>query len=95
MVKKINYKMNVQCNINELDLSNELCVTHDQNYNMEDPYWIVGSAIIFKPQFDSCLDDYIGIISNCDILIFSNYNELNTTLKNDKILKNNEILFTG
>ena len=26
---------------------------------MENPYWIVDSAIIFKPEFNECLDDYI------------------------------------
>ena len=51
---------------------------------MGDPYWIVDDAMIFKPQFNECLDNYIDIISNCRILIFSNNDDLHTSLKNNK-----------
>ena len=47
------------------------------------PYWIVDDAIIFKPEFNSCLDDYAQIISNYKILFFSNYNDPYIALQNN------------
>ena len=52
---------------------------------MENPYWIVDSAIIFKPEFNDSLDKYTYIISNCRKLIFSNYNDPHMCLKNNNI----------
>ena len=52
---------------------------------MEDPYWIICDAIIFKPKFNSCLDKYTHIMSDCRILIFSNYNDPHTALKNNNL----------
>ena len=52
---------------------------------MEDPYWIVDDAIIFKPSFNECLDNYVDIISKHPILIFSNYNDPNISLKNKNL----------
>ena len=45
--------------------------------------WIVDQSIIFKPEFNSSLDDYSNIISNYRILIFSNYNNPYICLKNN------------
>ena len=53
--------------------------------NPNNKYWIVGDAIIFKPEFNSCLDDYIGIISNYPILYFSNYNDPHQALRNKNL----------
>ena len=58
--------------------------------NMEPQYWIVDSAIIFKPSFNECLDDYIDIMSNCRILIFSNYNDPHIALKNNNSCYHND-----
>jgi len=49
--------------------------------NPNNKYWIVEDAIIFKPEFNESLDNYSDIISNCRILIFSNYKDPPTTLK--------------
>ena len=43
---------------------------------MNEDYWIYEDSIIFKPEFDKPLDDYIEIISNYKKLIFSNYDNL-------------------
>jgi len=48
---------------------------------MDPPYWIVDDAIIFKPQFNSCLDDHKQIISNYKRLIFSDYNDPHVALE--------------
>ena len=50
---------------------------------MREPYWIVDSTIIFKPEFNKYLDDYSDIISNYKILYFSNYINPHITLKNN------------
>ena len=50
---------------------------------MENSYWIVGETIIFKPQFNECLDNYTDIISNYKILYFSNYNDPLIAFKNN------------
>ena len=49
------------------------------------PFWIIDSAIIFKPSFNDSLDDYTDIISNYRILIFSNYDDPHTSFKNKNI----------
>ena len=62
---------------------------------MDPSYWIIEDAIIFKPEFNSCLDDYTSIISNYRILIFSNYNDPYQTLKNNNMFNiKNYKLFT-
>ena len=35
------------------------------------PYWFKDNKLIFKPNFDEELDDYYGLISQYDELIFS------------------------
>ena len=57
---------------------------------MDPPYWIIGEAIIFKPKFNECLDDYSDIISNYRILIFSNYIDPYKTLKNNNDMYNED-----
>jgi hypothetical protein len=44
-------------------------------------YWISGSKIIFKPEFNKPLDEFYELISKYNELIFSDYNDLNTLLK--------------
>ena len=44
-------------------------------------YWIYKNKIIFKPNFNDKLDNYIDIISNYDELIFSNYDDFNITIE--------------
>ena len=46
-----------------------------------DDYWIYENKIIFKPNFNNKLDDYIDIISKYNELIFSNYDNYNITIK--------------
>ena len=48
---------------------------------MDSPYWIIDDAIIFKPEFNECLDNYLDIISNYRILYFSNYDDPHLVLK--------------
>ena len=44
-------------------------------------YWIYENKIIFKPNFNAKLDDFIDIITKCNELIFSDYNDYNITIK--------------
>ena len=44
-------------------------------------YWIYENKVIFKPNFNDNLDDYIDIISKYNELIFSNYDDYNITIK--------------
>src|SRR3990167_8635405 len=44
-------------------------------------YWIYENKIIFKPEFNNKLDDYVNIISKYNELIFSNYDNYNITIK--------------
>jgi len=62
---------------------------------MDSPYWTVDDAIIFKPEFDSSLDDYTSIISNYRILIFSNYSDPHQALKNNNIYDDEEDMCVG
>ena len=50
---------------------------------MEGQYWIIDDAIIFVPEFNDYLDEYIDVISNYEILYFSNYNDPYIALKNN------------
>ena len=50
------------------------CIENISNLISAKPYWIIDTTIIFRPEFNECLDDYTHIISNYRILIFSNYN---------------------
>ena len=63
------------------------------NLLVRKPYLIVGDAIIFESKFNNSLDNYTKTISNCRILIFSNYSDPYLALKynNDhlKVLENN------
>src|SRR3972149_3570538 len=43
--------------------------------------WIYENKIIFKPNFNAKLDNYIDIITKCNELIFSNYYDYNITIK--------------
>ena len=44
-------------------------------------YWIYENKIIFKSNFNDKLDNYLNIISKCDELIFSNYDDFTITIK--------------
>src|SRR3990167_1789965 len=44
-------------------------------------YWIYENKIIFKPHFNNKLDNYLDIISKCNELICSNYDDYNITIK--------------
>src|SRR3990167_1427749 len=44
-------------------------------------YWIYENKVIFKPDFNDKLDDYIDIISKHNELIFSNYDDCIITIK--------------
>ena len=48
---------------------------------MEKFYWTISDIIIFKPEFDSALNDYIEIIFQYKKIIFSNYNDPEITIK--------------
>src|SRR3990167_2188447 len=51
-------------------------------------YWIYENKIIFKPYFSNKLDTYLNIISKYNELIFSNYNDLDITIKtNNKFFR--------
>ena len=50
---------------------------------MSKPYWIIGDAIIFKPDFNDSLDDYTQIISNYENIYFSNFNDPQIVLENN------------
>ncbi len=38
-------------------------------------YWIVDEHLIFKPQFNDSLCEYVNLLNKYSYLIFSNYNE--------------------
>lgn len=46
-------------------------------------YWVSDNKFIFKSNFNSDIDIYIGIISKYNSLIFANYNNLEILLKYD------------
>ena len=48
-------------------------------------YWIYENKVIFKPNFKDKLDDYIDIISKCNELIFSNYDDCAIAIKTNNI----------
>ena len=48
---------------------------------MDEKYWIYEDYFIFKPDFNEPIDNYIGIIKNYNKLIFSNYDDLEITIK--------------
>ena len=58
------------------------------NKQMEENYWLIDNKIIFKPGFNSILNDYIEIISKYNELIFSNYDDVDITLE-----RNNKYVF--
>src|SRR3990167_11009185 len=47
----------------------------------EKDYWIYENKIIFKPEFNDKLDNYLDIISKCNELIFSNYDDYNIEIE--------------
>jgi len=53
--------------------------------NPMDDYWKHDNTIIFKPDFNSSIDDYIGKISKYNSLIFSNYDSIELILKTNNI----------
>ena len=44
-------------------------------------YWIYENKIIFKHNFNAKLDDYIDIITKCNEIIFSNYDNYDIIIK--------------
>src|SRR3990167_8404383 len=48
-------------------------------------YWIHENKIIFKPNFNNKLDNYLDIISKYNELIFSNYDDYNITIKTNNV----------
>jgi hypothetical protein len=48
---------------------------------MDIPYWIYKDCFIFKPRFNSLIIDYLDIIKQHDKLIFSNYNNFKSSIK--------------
>src|SRR3990167_1116873 len=48
-------------------------------------YWIYENKIIFKPDFNTKLDDYFDIITKYNELIFSNYDDCDITIKTNNI----------
>ena len=48
-------------------------------------YWIYKNKVIFKPNFNDKLDDYIDIISKHNELIFSNYDDFTITIKTNNL----------
>ena len=48
-------------------------------------YWIHENKIIFKPNFNNKLDNYINIITKYNELIFSDYDDYNITIKTNNI----------
>jgi hypothetical protein len=48
------------------------------NYN----YWIYEDKFIFKPDFNEVINDYIKIIKDYKILIFTNYKDLKICIWN-------------
>ena len=52
--------------------------------SMDIEYWIYQDYFIFKPKFNGSIVDYTDIISNYNKLIFSNYDDLDTTIKKIK-----------
>ena len=51
-------------------------------------YWIYDNKVIFKPNFNNKLDNYLDIISKYNELIFSNYNDCSITIKTNNIYCN-------
>ena len=43
-------------------------------------YWIYENKVIFKYNFNAKLDNYFDIITKCNELIFSNYDDCNITI---------------
>jgi hypothetical protein len=48
-----------------------------------DKYWIYDNKLIFKPDFDESLDDYLDLLKNCTQLIFANYDSLDLVIKTE------------
>jgi len=67
----------------EFDKMLYIFYTNTLNLIIEKPYWIINDAIIFRPGFDESLDNYLDVISNYPILIFSNFNDPHIALKNN------------
>ena len=55
---------------------------------MNNYYWIYEDSIIFKPEFNELLTNYIDIITKYKKLIFSNYYDLKICIKSPYSGKN-------
>ena len=50
-------------------------------------YWIYNNdTIVFKPDFNESINNYINIIKQYDKLIFSNFNDLNKCIENNNLI---------
>ncbi len=60
--------------INKINnINNKMSETND--------YWIVDNKLIFKPIFKKPISNYYDLISSNNILIFSNYNNVNICIE--------------
>ncbi len=50
-----------------------------------DKYWKFGKIFIFHDDFNEPLDNYVELIADCEILIFSNYCKWRPTLETNNI----------
>jgi hypothetical protein len=48
---------------------------------MKQNYWVYQDCFIFKPEFNGSIIDYLDIIKQYNKLIFSNYNDLESSIK--------------
>ena len=58
-------------------------------------YWIVDNKFIFKPEFNKSIIKYIDVISNCDTLVFSNYDDVNICIQTNDFDKKNYDNYKG
>ena len=57
-------------------------------------YWIWNdNTLVFKPEFNKPLDDYINIISKYNKLIFSNYNDIDICIETNNEYEFDEYYF--
>ena len=56
---------------------------------MNNDYWINEDYIIFKPEFNKSISNYIHVIKNYKKLIFSNYDDYKICIGTNNIHKKN------